>query len=71
MTKLQHDKLSVDELDRLNVLLDGCLTVSELLWDSEDTSPETSTRAGVMLTKNIMEIQGIVRQTWKDKGVQP
>ncbi len=62
MSKSPNDTLTIKERDTIDELLDECLTVSELLWDSEDTSHETSTRAGVMIATKIKKIQGIIHQ---------
>ena len=64
MSKSPNDTLTItiEERDTIDGLLSECLTVSELLWDSESTNHETSTRAGVMLAQKIKNIQDIVHQ---------
>jgi len=43
-------------LDKIDSALRDCLAISELLWDSDDTNPETSKRVGVMLWHKIKKL---------------
>jgi len=54
---VHHVVKSVLELDNINDRLADCITISELLWDSADTDPETSQRAGIMLYRNLEELE--------------
>jgi len=55
-TAIEQTTNIVKTKNKINDLLRDCLTISELLWDQQETSSETVNHVGVMLWNKLKKL---------------